>query len=154
MIDSLTVILTALVLSAKVHPSEGAGCEIVDSKVTGNGAGNEIGLIFVPGDTIPGERYIPLVKAILADFPGNAWGAVTRDWANDFPNPVGMTGAVQACYEQVNSSSSQAYRRKSLFQNDFIRLKKLASPPKICSLVATVWVETWFAPMSQITLKM
>lgn len=97
----LDIILTALVLSRVFLPSEGAGCELVETKVTGTGTDDQIGIIFVPGDTIPGERYAPLVRAILADYPGNAWGAVTRDWANNFPNSVGMSQAVQACYEKV-----------------------------------------------------
>ena len=105
MITSNKTLLLLSTISSLIAVTLGANCELVESSTKASDASNQVGLIFVPGDTIPGERYIPLVKAILADYPGNAWGAVTRDWGNNFPNPVGMGEAVQACYEQVSEST-------------------------------------------------
>ena len=39
--------------------------------------------MFVPGATIPGERYVPLMEAVQALYPGALWVAATTDWNND-----------------------------------------------------------------------
>ena len=39
--------------------------------------------MFVPGATIPGERYLPLMEAVQALYPGALWVAATTDWNND-----------------------------------------------------------------------
>lgn len=99
-----TLLLTLLAIFG-VRQASAVGCELVTSVKNAGAAAaeNEVGFIFVPGATVPGQQYAPLVAAILADYPGNAWGAVTRDWDNDFPNPLGMEEAVQACYDLVCS---------------------------------------------------
>ena len=105
---SILATFTLLALSG-VRESEAVGCELVTSVRNGAAAGeNEVGFIFVPGATVPGQQYAPLVAAVLADYPGNAWGAVTRDWDNDFPNPLGMEEAVQACYDLVRETVMRA----------------------------------------------
>ena len=39
--------------------------------------------MFVPGATIPGERYLPLMEAVQALYPGALWVAATTGWNND-----------------------------------------------------------------------
>ena len=95
-----SLLLTLLAVTG-IKQATAVGCELVTSVKNGASAENEVGFIFVPGATVPGQQYAPLVAAVLADYPGNAWGAVTRDWDNDFPNPLGMNEAVQACYDLV-----------------------------------------------------
>ena len=89
-----------LVLVSLARFSSALQCEIVGSRSKSTD-GNEVGLIFVPGNLIPGERYTPMVNAILASYPGNAWGAVTKGWDGEVPSLDAMEEAIQSCIDQV-----------------------------------------------------
>ena len=51
----------------------------------------------IPGATIPGEAYRPLLAAVQAAFPGQVWGCATAGWTNNFPNPLEIKGQVEQC---------------------------------------------------------
>ena len=61
----------------------------------------QIGIIFVPGGTIPGEAYGPQLRAILEAYDGSAWGGLTIGWKDELPNPLDMGDAIQACLDKV-----------------------------------------------------
>ena len=51
----------------------------------------------MPGATIPGERYLPLMEAVQAHYPGGLWVAATTEWPNDSPNPVVIGDQMAEC---------------------------------------------------------
>ena len=53
---------------------------------------NISGLIFVPGATIAGDAYIPLMESVQAHYPGSLWIAATTEWNGDMPNPLEIGG--------------------------------------------------------------
>jgi len=61
----------------------------------------QIGLIFVPGATIPGENYLPLMKAVQANYPGSLWIAATKEWTGEMPNPLEVGGQLQGCKDMA-----------------------------------------------------
>jgi len=61
----------------------------------------QIGLIFVPGATIPGEAYIPLMEAVQTHYPGSLWIAATTDWTNEMPNPLEIGGQLSGCVDMA-----------------------------------------------------
>ena len=68
---------------------------------------NEIqppGLIMVPGATIPGESYVPLMKAVQAAYPGSLWVAATTDWTGGSPNPLEVGGQLAGCRDMAELS--------------------------------------------------
>ena len=51
----------------------------------------------MPGATIPGERYLPLMEAVQAHYPGGLWVAATTEWPNDSPNPIVIGDQMAEC---------------------------------------------------------
>ena len=70
--------------------------------------------MFVPGATIPGERYLPLMEAVQALYPGALWVAATTDWNND------RWGAGRAANEPSRSFKITDFTFKSLCFNSRI----------------------------------
>ncbi|XP_023342042.1 uncharacterized protein LOC111711823 isoform X2 [Eurytemora carolleeae] len=56
-----------------------------------------IGLIFVPGATISGEAYLPILRKIQENYPGSLWIGATTAWLNNFPNPIEIGGQINDC---------------------------------------------------------
>ena len=59
------------------------------------------GLIFVPGATIPGENYLPLMTAVQAHYPGALWVAATTEWTGEMPNPLEVGAQLARCREMA-----------------------------------------------------
>ena len=57
----------------------------------------QIGLIFVPGATIAGDKYLPLMRAVQSHYPGSLWVGATTGWAGEMPNPLEVGGMLAEC---------------------------------------------------------
>ena len=109
MIKSCLIILVASLRSVVC-----GGCEVVPPLNDNSPSLGEIqsvvrlrsrvgpGLIFVPGATIPGENYLPLMEAVQAEYPGSLWVAATTDWAGEMPNPLEIGGQLAGCRDQAD----------------------------------------------------
>ena len=55
----------------------------------------------MPGATIPGENYLPLMTAVQAHYPGSLWVAATTEWAGEMPNPLEIGGQLEGCRQMA-----------------------------------------------------
>lgn len=94
----MRILFLSLLLLSLSRASFGAKCEFFPPP--DSATGEDFGFIFIPGAQLPGERYIPLVETAQAMLSGGRmWGGVTEGWLGDFPNPIEISGAVQACVD-------------------------------------------------------
>ena len=56
----------------------------------------------MPGATIPGENYIPLMEAVQARYPGSLWVTATTQWAGEMPNPLEIGGQLSGCRDMAD----------------------------------------------------
>merc|ERR1712012_1174002 len=61
----------------------------------------QIGLIFIPGATIPGDAYLPLMRAVQYHYPGSLWIGATTEWSGDFPNPLEIGSQISECTDNA-----------------------------------------------------
>lgn len=85
-------------LLAQIQGSLAATCDFVlpTSSIC---SGDDYGFIMIPGAQIPGEGYRPLAQKIQSMFPGNMWLGLTDFFLADFPNPIEISSAINACFE-------------------------------------------------------
>merc|ERR1712037_1013347 len=60
--------------------------------------------IIVPGAHLPGDSYMPLLRAIQASYPGPLWVGATSDWLGDMPTPIEVTQQINKCLDAANAA--------------------------------------------------
>merc|ERR1712168_1483262 len=97
----IVLTLYALLLTQK-NVVEGASCNLIPPMSTS--AGEDIGLVMIPGAQIAGEKYEDLAVEIQRQLPGaKLWVGLTKGWLGSFPNPVEISGALNDCVSQASS---------------------------------------------------
>ena len=94
---SLIVVLT-------ISGSDAATCDFVPPLTSSSSNDDaDFGFIMIPGAQIAGEAYKPLALKIQSVFPGKLWLGLTDFFLADFPNPIEISSAITACFDQARS---------------------------------------------------
>ena len=72
MILSVKSGISVTILASLYQNAEAGGCEVLAPIISGDES-PQIGLIFIPGATIPGAAYLPLLQAVQEHYPGSLW---------------------------------------------------------------------------------
>jgi len=83
--------------------ADAGGCEVLGPVGPGDGS-TQIGLIFIPGATIPGAAYLPLLEAVQEHYPGSLWVGATSEWGNEMPNPIEIGGQIDKCLAKAQEA--------------------------------------------------
>jgi len=100
--SSQSFLFSLLLFTLIIHSSMAGRCEL-EHPIPGI-TGKEVGLIIVPGAHLPGESYMPLLRAIQASYPGPLWIGATSDWLGDMPTPIEVTQQINKCLDAANSA--------------------------------------------------
>ena len=92
--------LVLAILALTFEIAFAAKCKIIDS-ITEKSNGDEFGLIFIPGEQIRGDAYIPLIRKIQDLFPAKSWTAVTDEWFGNVPNSFEVEGVINDCFQKA-----------------------------------------------------
>ena len=103
MIFSAKLGISVTLLASLYRNAEAGGCEVLAPIISGDES-PQIGLIFIPGATIPGAAYLPLLQAVQEHYPGSLWVGATSEWTNEFPNPLEIGGQISTCLEKAEEA--------------------------------------------------
>ena len=98
-----SITLISLVVLASVSGGDAATCDFVPPLTSASASNDEadFGFIMIPGAQIAGEAYKPLALKIQSLFPGKVWLGLTDFFLADFPNPIEISSAISACFDQA-----------------------------------------------------
>ena len=100
------ILVISLIVVSTISGGDAATCDFVPPLTSSSPSPNDdadFGFIMIPGAQIAGEAYKPLALKIQSVFPRKLWLGLTDFFLADFPNPIEISSAITACFDQARS---------------------------------------------------